>query len=271
MPISKADIKDHGLLIGLGDAEDHPWSATTSSLNTLSSSVASHIDDTTIHFTSASIVHNDMSGLAIGDSHTQYIHVSGTRAFAGGISHGGFNISNVGAISASQITGSHREVTPGIPFLVGAGLVGVSYASNGQVTISGSGPDTSSGSPSIVSYKNSGPQSITTSSTFVPMIGMFITASAGTYMLFFRCTARGNSNVMDAAVYKNGTEISNSYRTTMVAGGGPAADMTYDLGTQVLVTAATSGTIFEIYWRKETGPNDVRTYQRNLTLLRIAP
>lgn len=59
---------DHGDLVGLAD-NDHPQYLLTSSYETFSSSVATHIDDGTIHFTEASIDHGSISGLGDAADH----------------------------------------------------------------------------------------------------------------------------------------------------------------------------------------------------------
>lgn len=71
---------DHGLLTGLED-NDHPQYLLTSSFNVFSTSVASHVDDATIHFTEASIDHGSISGLGDND-HPQYLLTSSYNVFS---------------------------------------------------------------------------------------------------------------------------------------------------------------------------------------------
>lgn len=261
-------VSDHGNLSGLSD-DDHPQYTLVTAFTPVSSALESHRDDTTIHFTSASIPHGDLASLD-GDDHLQYIHVSGTRAFAGNISHGGFDITNVGIISASQITGSHREVTSGIPFLVGAGTVNVSYATNGQVTISGSSAVAGSGSLAITQHTSSIGTVSTTSATFIQLPGMFITSSAGDHLVFFRCSMRGNNNQGEVALYVDGTEYSTNNRSLMIAGAGTAAGMFYDVGMQRQITVS-AGQIVQVFYRKQAGPNTVDVSYRDLSILAITP
>lgn len=49
--------------------------------------------------------HNSLTNLAVGDVHTQYILVAGTRAFTGDQSMGGNKLTNIG-VDASSITGA---------------------------------------------------------------------------------------------------------------------------------------------------------------------
>jgi len=87
--------------------------------------------------------HGLLDGLT-DDGHTQYILEDGSRAFSGDISHGGNDITSVGFLVSTGVTGAHSEVSSGVPFLLSDGNISLVTASNGQVTISASlGPGVS--------------------------------------------------------------------------------------------------------------------------------
>ena len=87
--------------------------------------------------------HGLLDGLT-DDDHTQYILEDGSRAFSGDISHGGNDITSVGFLVSTGVTGAHSEVSSGVPFLLSDGNISLVTASNGQVTISASlGPGVS--------------------------------------------------------------------------------------------------------------------------------
>lgn len=79
-------------------------SDNTTEITSVSSSFVNHKDDSTIHFTEASIDHGAISGLG-GDDHTQYILVDGTRAFSGDIDLANNQIDNVDDIQVQTING----------------------------------------------------------------------------------------------------------------------------------------------------------------------
>jgi len=99
--------------------------------------IDAHIANSTIHFTEASIDHGSISGLG-DDDHTQYLRADGTRALAGDMDLGGNDLTNGGVISA-EFTGSLTRTSAGTNFIVSAGSgVTISTGSAGQVTIDAS-------------------------------------------------------------------------------------------------------------------------------------
>lgn len=62
---------------------------------------ATHGDNLLITFNVGNVDHNSLANLTTGDPHTQYTLASGTRAFSGNQSMGGFLLTNVGSPSAS--------------------------------------------------------------------------------------------------------------------------------------------------------------------------
>jgi hypothetical protein len=100
----------------------------------------------------AQLDHNALSNLTVGDPHTQYILVDGTRAFTGDQSLGGNKITNVG-VDASSITGALDAVNKAYVDAVAQGLRpkgNVVAATTGNIDIS-SAPATIDGvTPGLV-------------------------------------------------------------------------------------------------------------------------
>jgi hypothetical protein len=77
-----------------------------------SATTATQVDSVfeTVFLPTQAATHSNLSGLT-GDDHLQYILVAGSRAFGGNISHGGFNITNVGALAGTLSTVTQNNVT----------------------------------------------------------------------------------------------------------------------------------------------------------------
>lgn len=77
-----------------------------------SDTTATQVDSVfeTVFLPTQAATHSNLSGLT-GDDHLQYILVAGSRAFGGNISHGGFNITNVGALAGTLSTAAQPNVT----------------------------------------------------------------------------------------------------------------------------------------------------------------
>ena len=69
-------VTDHGALTGLGDAADHPWAATTSSLNALSSSVAADINTNQADISTNTGAITTLSGVVATDINTLEADIS---------------------------------------------------------------------------------------------------------------------------------------------------------------------------------------------------
>ena len=68
--------------------------------------IDTHIADSTLHFTEASIDHGSIGGLT-DDDHTQYTLADGTRAFSGNVDFGGNDLTGIGLITGDNfVTGS---------------------------------------------------------------------------------------------------------------------------------------------------------------------
>lgn len=80
--------------------------------------------------------HSALSGLS-NDDHTQYLLTDGSRTLTGNQSFGGFNITNVGDLKATSLTGSLTRVAAGVPFLQVTGGLSVTTQSNGSLLLSG--------------------------------------------------------------------------------------------------------------------------------------
>lgn len=91
-------VTDHGLLAGLGD-NDHPQYVLSSTNSTLSSTVSNHIASASVHFTEASINHNAISNLTVGNPHTQYATLSGAT-FTGQVN--GTDLDLTGQLTAAK-------------------------------------------------------------------------------------------------------------------------------------------------------------------------
>lgn len=76
-------------------------SSDSSITATVQNNDATYGDNLNLVVNPANVTHNSLGGLTTGDPHTQYTLASGTRAFTGNISHGGFLITNVGTPSSS--------------------------------------------------------------------------------------------------------------------------------------------------------------------------
>ena len=86
-------------------------------------------------------VHSDLTGLS-ADDHTQYILVNGTRSFTGNISHGGFNLSNVGTIGATTGTFTTSLTISGVPV--------VTSVNSGVTALTASGINSTAGAINFV-------------------------------------------------------------------------------------------------------------------------
>lgn len=115
--VTQSTTTDHGLLTGLGD-DDHPQYLLTSSFLAISSGIANEINDLQAHeywkSTTADII------FATGS-----IQVTGS------------------ALIKSGITGALNFLPDGTSFLVGAGGLTTSTASNGQITVNATALSTS--------------------------------------------------------------------------------------------------------------------------------
>ena len=225
---------DHGALDGLGD-NDHLQYLLSGTFDIFSSSVADHVDDTTIHYASGSIPHGDLQDIGTNshaaidthiadglihfasgaiehgdiaglgdDDHTQYILADGTRAFSGDISHGSNDINSVGFLVATGITGAHSEVASGVPYLLVEGGIVISTASNGQITLSGSQGD--------IDWTDNGTELRTTSSVAIDTDGGFPSAQ-GSDIYFFVSGNQGGKGTSGVSVFGGDVEVSGTFFT----------------------------------------------------------
>jgi hypothetical protein len=78
-----------------------------------SATTATQVDSVfeTVFLATQAATHSNLSGLTVDADHPQYTLIDGTRAFSGNISHGGFNITNVGTVAGTLTTAAQTNVT----------------------------------------------------------------------------------------------------------------------------------------------------------------
>lgn len=110
----------------------------------------------------------------------------------------------------------------------------------------------------------------TTSNTPALLTGMTITATPGTYMVWFSAstTSNGTNCTQTFALYNNGTIKSDSSRTIQPYDGGTLAATTATGSVAINAVVTVAAGAVEIHW--STAGGTATCHQRTLNMLRIA-